>query len=366
LGEVGIPVYVVDKNHCIAKHSKYCKKFFKSPDFIRDEFAWFLKDLAEKEAIKDWLLIPSNDHAVYTISKHKRELEKYYKVITPDLEVIDRIYDKLKLLDIAKKNDIPVPLTQNFHSVDEPIFGEMDFPVLTKGRNGLSFYRAIGKKAFLAYNEKELRDQLLHIQKQYDISKTFTQELIPYNGQNKTISFTAFCDKGEVKTHWTGIKLREHPIKFGTATFTKSTYIEACHRYSEKLLKALGYTGVCEVEYLYDPRSKEYKLIEINPRTWLWVALAKASGVDYAKIIYNYFHGKSIDYPQADRITNYWINPLTDLVFSTIGILKAQLNPLTYFLSLTKDNKVNAYFSRNDPKPGLAYFYYLVNFARQR
>jgi predicted ATP-grasp superfamily ATP-dependent carboligase len=312
------------------------------------------------------VLIPSNDHAVYTISKHKRELEKYYKVITPDLEVIDRIYDKLKLLDIAKKNDIPVPLTQNFHSLDEPISGEMDFPVLTKGRNGLSFYRAIGKKAFLAYNEKELRDQLLHIQKQYDISKTFTQELIPYNGENKTISFTAFCDKGEVKTHWTGMKLREHPIKFGTATFTKSTYIEACHRYSEKLLKALGYTGVCEVEYLYDPRSKEYKLIEINPRTWLWVALAKASGVDYAKIIYNYFHGKSIDYPQADRITNYWINPLTDLVFSTIGILKAQLNPLTYFLSLTKDNKVNAYFSRNDPKPGLAYFYYLVNFARQR
>ncbi len=29
----------------------------------------------------------------------------------------------------------------------------------------------------------------------------------------------------------------------------------------------------------------KYKLIEINARTWLWVGLAKACGIDYANII---------------------------------------------------------------------------------
>ena len=115
LGEAGIPVYVVDRGFCIAMHSRYCKKFFRSPDFIKDDFAWFLMDLAEKEQIKDWVLIPSNDHAVYTLSKHKRELEKFYRVITPELEIIDPIYDKLKLLNLAEKNKIHVPRTQNFH-----------------------------------------------------------------------------------------------------------------------------------------------------------------------------------------------------------------------------------------------------------
>ncbi|HNR65773.1 MAG TPA: hypothetical protein PKJ95_05740, partial [Atribacterota bacterium] len=80
LGEAGIPVYVVDKIKCIARHSKYCRKFFLCPDFIQDEFATFLIDLAEKEGVKGWVLIPSNDHAVYTISKHKTRLEQYYKL----------------------------------------------------------------------------------------------------------------------------------------------------------------------------------------------------------------------------------------------------------------------------------------------
>src|SRR6056297_2905832 len=111
LGEMGVPVYVVDKTNCIARYSKYCKKFFRTPDFIRDEFADFLIELAKKENIEDWVLIPSNDHAVYTISKHKEKLEQYYKVITPGLDIIERIYDKMQLINLAKQNNIPVPVT---------------------------------------------------------------------------------------------------------------------------------------------------------------------------------------------------------------------------------------------------------------
>jgi D-aspartate ligase len=62
LGEAGIPVFVVDKVNCLARYSRYCRKFFRCPDFIEDAFADFLIDLAEKENLKDWVLIPSNDH----------------------------------------------------------------------------------------------------------------------------------------------------------------------------------------------------------------------------------------------------------------------------------------------------------------
>lgn len=365
LGEKGIPVYVVDKNDCIARYSKHCQKFFRSPDFIEDAFADFLVELAEKEGIRDWMLIPSNDHAVYTISKHKERLEQYFKVITPGLNIIDRIYDKLQLIELAKQVDVPVPVTQNFQSVDEKISDDLQFPVLTKGRNGLSFYKATGKKAFLAKNEDELRNHLQFIEERDAVKRSFTQELIPFNGHNKTISFTAFCHQGEIKAHWTGVKLREHPIQFGTATFTKSTYIEACHKQSAKLLKEIQYTGVCEVEYLLDPRSGEYKLIEINPRTWLWVGLARASGVDYAKMIYDYMQGKEIK-ATADAAVRFWYNPFTDTVFSFISILKGKLSPDVYFKSLFHKNKVNALFAKGDIKPGFAYFMNMFSFLRQR
>jgi len=366
LGEMDVPVYVVDKTNCIARYSKYCKKFFPCPDFISDDFVPFLIELAKKENLKDWVLIPSNDHAVYSISKHKTELEKYYKIITPGIEIVDKIYDKARLIDVAKKEGIPVPKTEVFSTTNQVLKRNIEFPVITKGRHGLSFYKAVRKKALLTNNPQELQKNLEVIEKNYPLNGSFTQELIPFDGTNKTISFTAFCINGEIKTHWTGVKLREHPLQFGTATFTKSIYVEACHKQSIPLLKALNYTGVCEVEYLLDPRDNAYKLIEINARTWLWVGLAKACGVDYAKMIYHYVHGMEYDYPERYEENRYWINPVTDTVFAGISILKGQLNIFKYFASLFKKKKTNALFSKKDLKPGFAYFLNVFMFLKNR
>ena len=47
LGELGIPVYVVDTVHCLAQHSKYCKKYYKCPPYHSAEFIDFLLDLSQ-------------------------------------------------------------------------------------------------------------------------------------------------------------------------------------------------------------------------------------------------------------------------------------------------------------------------------
>lgn len=366
LGEAGIPVFVVDKNKCIAQYSRYCKGFFKSPDFLQDEFVDFLIDLAEKEKIRGWVLIPSNDHAVYTISKHKSRLEQYYKVITPGLDIIEQIYDKLKLIETAGQVGVPVPATQNFITSNDKIIANLHFPVITKGRNGLSFYKALRKKGFLAQDEIELRKQLMQIGEKYEIEKTFTQELIPFNGNNKTISFTAFCIRGEIKAHWTGVKLREHPLKFGTATFTKSILCPECHKQSIPLLRAINYTGVCEIEYLFDPRDKQYKLIEINARTWLWVGLAKACGVDYAKMIYYYVNDIAFTYPEEYLIGRFWINPVSDTIYAIQAIFKGQLTIPSYLRSVFSKSRDNALFAYEDWKPGFAYLLNVFHFIRKR
>jgi D-aspartate ligase len=366
LGEAGIPVFVVDKTSCIAKYSKFCKKFFICPDFNTNEFAEFLINLSKKENIFGWALIPSNDHAVYTISRYKNELEKYYKVITPGLDIIEQIYDKSRLLDVGIKCGIPVPVTQYFNSPNDKLNEKISFPVITKGRNGLSFYKSLGKKAFLAYNENELRFQLELVQKKYSIAGTFTQELIPFDGTNKTVSFTAFCVDGNIKTYWMGVKLREHPLQFGTATFAKSIFIEECLIQSIPLLKELHYTGVCEIEYLLDPRSKQYKLIEINARTWLWVGLAKASGIDYAKMIYDFVNQQEDQFPQSYKIDQCWINPFSDVAYAFFGIIKGKIRLSNYLKSIINSKKVNALFVKGDCKPGYAYLFNVFSFLNER
>jgi len=366
LGCLGIPVYIIDVRKCIASSSNYCKKFFICPDFQTEEFIEFLIDLAKRENLYGWVLIPSNDHAVYVIAKNKFLLETFYKIPTSDLSIIDNIYDKTKLLKIAENAGIHIPVTQCFSKVDELINPGLKFPVLTKGKNGLSFYKTIGKKALIANNESELKEQLSYIESKYNVDRTFTQELIPFDGTNKTISFTAFCIGGVIKTYWMGVKLREHPLQFGTATFAKSVYVKECYEQSIPLLMSLNYTGVCEVEYLKDPRSGEYKLIEINARTWLWVGLAKTCGVDYAKIIYDFVNNIPIDYPSTYETNKYWINPVTDLTYSFIAIIKKKQGIIEYFRSLRAGKITNALFLKNDIKPGIRYLIDLISIFRKR
>lgn len=366
LGEAGIPVYVVDTDNCIARYSKYCTKFFFCPDFKKDEFAVFLIELAESEDLLGWILIPSNDHAVKTLSNNKSVLEKYYKVFAPDPPILENIYDKLMLLKLAERTRIPIPGVHCLKTMPEKLPDNLIFPIIFKGRYGLSFYKATGKKVFLAGDENSFRKIFQKVSQNIEPDEILIQEFIPFDNNIKTISFTAYCEKGSIKAFWMGEKVREHPVRFGTATFASSIYEEKCYIYSKSLLDALNYSGICEIEYLKDPRDEKFKLIEINARTWLWVGLARACGVDFVKIAYDAANGLNPKFP-ADYIKNRsWINPFTDTIYSVIGILKGQITIASYFFSLRRKNMVDALFIKGDSLPGLVYFLNLFTFWKSR
>ena len=364
LGEKGIPVYVVDKRNCVARYSRYCHNFFICPDYIEDSFADFLIKLAKDEMINGWILLPSNDHAVITLSRNKLRLEEYYKMMVPELDNIEQIYNKGILLSIANNLGIPIPITHYFQTLQSDYLS-VKFPVITRGKHGLSFYQTLKKKAFIAFSNEELINQLEAIQKKYVLNETLTQTIIPSDGNNKTISFTAFSVNGEIKTYWMGTKLREHPIRFGTATFAESVMEPSLINLSEKLIKHFNYSGVCEIEFLKDPSDNQYKLIEINARTWLWVGLAKACGVDYGSYIYNFLNGIKNEYPQNYKIGIKWINLLTDTVYSLLAIKGGLLTLKQYFKSM-KGKRVSALYYKGDVKPMLAYAFMTFSFLKKR
>lgn len=355
LGELGIPVFVIDKTNCIARYSKYCKKFFYCPDFNDDSFTDLLIKIALEENIEGWAILPSNDHAVLNISKHKQKLEPYYKFLIPDLHKLMDIYDKSRLLKLAKEIGVPIPKTYYPHNIIDTPPNNLSFPAITKGRFGLSFYQKFGKKAYFSYDARMLKKHLHEISKKYNLKDTFTQELIPFDKQHKTVSFTAFTVEGSIMTYWMGVKLREHPLRFGTATMAESVFIKDCLVQSQSLLYALEYTGVCEIEYLFDPIEKVYKLIEINPRTWLWVGLAKACGVDYAKIIYRYLNCDEIDFPSNYTIGIRWKNLFTNTAMYLAERINKDKNSSLSIKKRKKYKTIPAIFSSQDPLPSIIF-----------
>lgn len=363
LGEQGVPVYVLDVNPCLAQFSRYCKKFFRCPSFSSAEFPDFLVKLAVEENLKGWLIMASNDHIVEQLSRNRNRLEPYYHFLVPGPEVLERIIDKSLLMQEAERCSVHIPGTYRLRESHLP--ENISFPVLVKGCKGLSFYKATHMKAIQVNDREVLQRTITHLSQCMDSSDYMIQELIESDKHDHIVSFTCFAVDGEIKTYWMGEKLREHPIKYGTATFARSMFSESVLQEAIPLMRQLSYTGICEIEFIKDKKDGLYKLIEINPRTWLWVGLAKACGIDYAKIAYNYCNGIPIRYPQEYKVGLKWINALTDGAFSLKAIIAGTLSLKEYFSSL-RGPKVRAIWSNRDWLPGIVFPFMSLYIARKR
>jgi predicted ATP-grasp superfamily ATP-dependent carboligase len=197
------------------------------------------------------------------------------------------------------------------------------------------------------------------------VNKLFVQEVVPFTGKNKTLSFCAFCDKGYIKSYWMGRKLREHPIEFGTATFSESVHVSEVIEPAGNLIRELNYTGPCEIEFLRDPRDNHYKLIEINARTWLWVGLARSCGIDFAVMAFNYANNWEYKYPFKYDLNVKWSNHLTDFFYSAIAMTKGKLT-LSDFIKSYKGKIVHAVFDIRDIKPAIMYLLLIFRFLKNR
>ncbi len=361
LGELGIPVYVIDVVHCLAQHSKYCTKFFRCPDFYSSEFITFLIDLARRKNLKDWFLIGSNDHIVENLSLHYEELNPYYTMCVPTQEQLYHIIDKEQLMSIAEKCGTHIPAICDMGNIRKA--QSLRYPLLIKGRLGLSFYKATHKKAIQADDYDSLCFEIESLKA--DTDDIMIQELVPFDKENRVVSFTCFAVNGEIKSYWMGKKLREHPVQYGTATMAESILLPEIVREAKPLVAALEYTGTCEIEFMYDNRDKVWKLIEINPRTWLWVGLAKACGIDYAKMMYRYVNGIGQIYPKDYKVGVKWYNAVTDFVFGLKAIAKGVVSVKEYLKSLYGP-KIHAIWSWSDLKPGLIFPFMLFYIAKRR
>jgi D-aspartate ligase len=350
LGENNIPAVVFDKDYNIASHSKYCKLFVKCPDYYTSDFADFLTKIGESNEFTGWVLYPTNDFAAYTISKYKEILSRYFKFTIPDFKIFNRFYSKKETIELCLKYDIPIPNTKYMHRTNN----SLDYPFIVRGINGLVFFKTFGKKIFIIFNKEKYNEFVELLNKSgFECENVMIQEFIPFNKNRRGYYFTSFCVDGDLKTYFMWEKLREHPLKHGTSTWCKSVLVEELIEQSRIFLKYSGFTGVSEIEYLYDERDNTYKLIEVNARTFLQGSLARVSGVNYSMIIYNYLNNIEIECTDKYKTDIHWLHYWTDIFTGFWGVLTRELSLKEYVYPYVIKGKEMAVFDRNDIKPFL-------------
>lgn len=353
LAKQKVPIYLLDQGLCIARFSRYVRRFSKCPSPKQEAiFLDFMVDLAKKEKLEGWLVYPNDDETVRFLAKHKEKLESYYRITTPPWDIVKFACDKKLTHELAAKCAIPTPRTSYPKNAEELRRLDVNFPVIIKPTVKEPFFSRTGKKAIRVDSRERLADEFSRAVEVADGTQMMVQELIP-GGSKNLFSVGSLFRRGDFLARVVARRPRQHPMDFGRATtYAETVSIPELEETAKKLLGAMGYCGLSEVEFMLDPRDGKYKLLEVNARAWGWHTIAIGAGVDLPYLSYLDALGERVR-ANGFAVGVKWVRLVTDLPTVVIELLKGRMTFGGYLASL-KGRKQLAVLSSSDPLPFFA------------
>jgi hypothetical protein len=269
-----------------------------------DEFEQDLKHLINSQ--------PEDEKIVYLAVEEKTTIFFYEFIKKNSKEVSRLIYllppeksfniskDKYQLNIFCSKNGIPVPEIIQYASLDE--FVKRFVPLIYKpkhgsGSKGIQFVRT--------------PDDLKNIERREDF---FLQRFVG-NGVNVDGGFY-LMDKGELISFYSHKRIRTYPPEGGVSVYSQSIENNRIAAIGTKLLNQLNWSGWAMIEFIYDEKSDDYVVIEINPRAWGSILLSEFNN---AAFLQKYI-ALGLGEPVMPSVINYdtfirWMFPWDILLF---------------------------------------------------
>jgi D-aspartate ligase len=349
LGREGVRVMAVDhRPWALGFSSRYATPVV-APDPVADEdgFVSALADLGRRTG-GPLPVFATHDEHVNTIVRRAADLGPAYRLPWPDWETLEAIQRKRHQLEQAVACGVPIPETRHPRSGAEALAAgtELGYPVFMKPSDPAQFRRIYRRQAYRCDTPKQLEDAYAHMEGY----EPMLQEFVP-GGDEGLYTLGSYLDaEGAALGLFCGRKLRQTRRDMGSCRVGESVWVQRIVDDGLKLLRALGFRGISQVEFKLDPRTGEFKLIEVNPRQWQWHGLSGACGVNLTHIAFLDLVGRP---PQPQRMTaegRKWA--ITFMSGTRNGI---QLPPYT-----------DAVFALDDPRPAATQLARLVRKASHR
>ena len=357
LGQRGIPCIVIDNIPRAAWFSRYVKKRFQWDGQMDDErFVPFLLSICKQYHLEQWVLFPTQDEVVQLVSCNAPLLAQVYRLVTQDWNVIQWANDKRCTYRMAHETGVPCPGTYYPANEDELAALDIMFPVIIKPAISIKFQYATHLKALPAGSREELLAQYRSVVKTIPAAEVMVQEVIPGDGRTQ-FSVATFCKEGRVLTGMTAQRTRQYPIDYGLgSSFVEAVPVPGLMELAEKLLLHMRVSGMVEVEFKYDQRDQQYKLLDINVRPWGWHTLCIACGLDFPYMQYCAVTGQeAVSPPASPRYGWHWVRLLTDLPAGLQEIRAGITTPYAYLRSL-RGKTAFSVLAWRDPLPALGDF----------
>lgn len=336
----------------VTRYSNSCKHFV----LFSDEEHLIQLLLQTPGGVKDTMLIATNDWLIGLMAKHYDALGERYLLTIPRPEVVLLCFNKRHTYRTAMELGIPIPETHFPDTLEEvkELASRVRFPVIIKPAVMYTFHKATGKKVFFCANEEELIQSYKEILNIIPPDEVIVQQFL--TGGAKTLySFGSFFADGNVYGGFVANRIRQKPMDFGISTcFARSVVNPDVEQMGIDFLKAIDYFGTSEVEFMLDPETGVYRLIEINPRFWKWHSMTNKLNIDLLAMMTDYLEGKPVTQVLNRRADVGWVERVTDTYVVMGELFKGRLTFSEYWKTMQLP-KESAVWSLQDPMPAILY-----------
>jgi D-aspartate ligase len=335
LGRHGVPVAVLRDEHLLAERSRYCGRTFTWPAAAEAEKVAYLLDLASRHGLRGWTIFPTEDETAALLARNRAVLSDAYRLtIQASWETLRWAYDKRLTYRLAADLDLDHPRTAYPRGREDVLGYAGPYPAILKPATRAELNRFTISKAWPAPDAATLITRYDDACTLIDPSLIMIQEQIPGGGESQ-FSYAAICREGRPVASLVARRLRQWPMDFGRA----STYVETIDNAEVeatalRLLDALRFNGVVEVEFKRDARDGRLKLLDINPRVWGWHTLGQRAGVDFSYLLWQMAQGTDVPAVRG-RPGIRWVRALTDVPTVIREIRAGRLSMSAYVRSLT-------------------------------
>jgi len=352
LGRRGVPVWVVTPpNIKLASYSRYTRRTLPWPNGDGEGQATYLLEVAERYQLNRWVLLPTSDESAALLSKFHALLSRRFRVSTPVWDVLRWAYDKRLTYKLAAEQQVDYPHTIYPASEADLARASCALPGILKPATHATTNRFTADKAWPVDSREELLARYRQARELIPPDLILVQERIPGGGESQ-FSYAALCCDGQPIASLTARRTRQYPIDFGySSSFVETLDVPEIVAPSRRLLAAIRYTGLVEVEYKFDARNGRYKLLDINPRLWTWATLGARAGIDFPYLLWQMLLGLPVQ-EKVGRTDVRWVRMITDVPAAIHEMVRGRLTPGAYVRSLRSPLEFSV-MALDDPLPGL-------------
>jgi len=363
LAPAGVPVIATDHDPgALGLASRYARPHL-LPDPLTDGPAFVDALIALGRTLPTrGVLFPTHDEALAAIAPREAEVERWFHRPWSPWERMRVTIDKGGQHEAARRAGFPLPGTVTPDAGDDPVRavadGGLRYPVILKPRYAPEFRRRFRVQVLQA-------DDATALGRAWADAAPYRpqiQEVIP-GGDDALWTLGSYRDAdGRPLASFTGRKLRQWPPHFGTARAAEAEWDPDLARRGHALLDALGFHGISQVEVKRDPRDGRDHLIEVNPRSWLWVSLATQVGVNLPLACYLDAIGRPRTWPAGHRGGVRWVLGPKH-VGASLGEIRAGGWSAGAFARSLRPPLVDGVLDVRDPRPALGLYGRLVRRA---